>query len=101
MKSKNQIVVVEVNKYKGFTYWVTLNRSGFFCAYILVPEEHKLYGLNYDEVDIDCHGGLTYNGSGYQFVGKDYFVNNKIEKFPLYKGWVFGMDLHTITIALI
>lgn len=30
------------------------------CAYVELPKEHKYYGRYYDDIDIVCHGGLTY-----------------------------------------
>lgn len=44
------------------------------CAYVCLPKNDKFYGLPYDEIDIDCHGGLTY-GSFQQnefWIGWDY-----------------------------
>ena len=34
------------------------------CAYIGVPDGHPLAGFEYDDVPIDCHGGLTFSGGG-------------------------------------
>jgi hypothetical protein len=36
-------------------------RHGSWCAYVGVPREHPLYGKEYDEVDLDFHGGLSYS----------------------------------------
>jgi len=33
---------------------------GHRCGYIAIPKGHKLYGKDYDEIDISVHGGLTY-----------------------------------------
>ena len=32
---------------------------GAWCAYVGVPEGHPAYGQDYDDVDVDAHGGLT------------------------------------------
>lgn len=49
------------------------------CAYIGVPEGHPFYGKEYDELDIDCHGGLTFASGpykqwpeGFWWLGWDY-----------------------------
>lgn len=50
------------------------------CAYVGVPEGHKLYGVDYYKPDIQCHGGLTFSDkggdkrypSGWWFFGWDY-----------------------------
>jgi hypothetical protein len=34
------------------------------CAYIGIPESHPLAGHDYENVPLDCHGGLTFAGSG-------------------------------------
>jgi hypothetical protein len=36
--------------------------SDWWCGYVQIPEGHKFYGKYYDDVDIDCHGGLTFAG---------------------------------------
>lgn len=30
------------------------------CAYVTLPKDHKYTDEDYDEIDIDVHGGLTY-----------------------------------------
>jgi hypothetical protein len=50
------------------------------CGYIGVRKGNPIYGLDYDDVDIDCHGGLTFakegDGekwpTGYWWYGWDY-----------------------------
>ena len=37
--------------------------SGHLCGYVGVAEGHPFYGSDYDEPDIDIHGGLTYAAS--------------------------------------
>lgn len=34
------------------------------CAYVGVPIDHPLAGKDYDDVPLDCHGGLTFAGQG-------------------------------------
>lgn len=35
---------------------------GHRCGYIEIPLDHKYYGVDYDDVNIDIHGGWTYSG---------------------------------------
>lgn len=35
--------------------------GGHLCGYIRVPESHCFYGKNYNEIEIDVHGALTYS----------------------------------------
>jgi hypothetical protein len=29
-------------------------------GYVLLPDNHPFYGKDYDEIDVDAHGGITY-----------------------------------------
>lgn len=53
------------------------------CAYIGVPKEHPLYGVDYEKVPVDCHGGLTFSEEG-----------GSTDKIPSLKSgyWWFGWD---------
>ena len=62
--------------YKGFDYYV-LNLGTHPCAYIDVTET-LLNGKEYDDIDVQCHGGLTYS--------RDYLTT--VDK----KGWFIGWD---------
>lgn len=50
-------------EYKGFPCVVVMQALGFRTGYVGIPKGHKLYGVNYGDVDIDCHGGLTYSSN--------------------------------------
>ena len=34
------------------------------CAYVGIPESHPLAGHSYDDLPIECHGGLTFSQLG-------------------------------------
>jgi hypothetical protein len=34
--------------------------SGFANGYILLPPTHKYFGVDYDDIPVDVHGGLTF-----------------------------------------
>lgn len=53
-------VVERVFAANGYQCVVLFQSLGHRCGYVGVPERHPCYGKSYDEVDIDCHGGLTY-----------------------------------------
>lgn len=36
------------------------NGAGALCGYVGVPADHPYYGQDYDNVDVEVHGGLTY-----------------------------------------
>ena len=62
--------------YKGFDYYV-LNLGTHPCAYVDVTET-LLNGKEYDSIEIQCHGGLTYS--------RDYL--STVDK----QGWFIGWD---------
>ena len=37
------------------------NLAGCWCGYVGVPQAHPWFGKEYDTVDLDCHGGLTFS----------------------------------------
>jgi hypothetical protein len=44
----------------GFEWEVTANHSGFRCGYVRIPPAHPWYGVDYDDIAADVHGGLTF-----------------------------------------
>lgn len=46
----------------GFSCFVLRNHVGNWCGYVGVPREHPAYEQEYDDVNVDVHGGLTYAG---------------------------------------
>jgi len=42
-------------QYNGSMY------GGHLCGYVQVPEDHPYFGKDYNDCDIDVHGGLTYS----------------------------------------
>ena len=67
---------IAAGTYKNFDYYV-LNLKMHPTAYVDVSDS-LLNGICYDEIDIYCHGGLTYSESTLDTVDK--------------KGWFIGWD---------
>jgi len=63
-------------KLRGYTIG---RKSGYGCGYVGVPTEHPWYGKDYDQIDADVHGGLTWSADyvggdpkdGYWWIGFD------------------------------
>ena len=62
----------------GYNFYI-ISFGNYPCAYVEIPENSKFYGLLYDELDIDVHGGLTYSSNHLNrvkenswFIGWDY-----------------------------
>lgn len=64
-------------KYKGYDCAVIFQLGGYRCGYVNVPKGHKCYKVDYPNIDILVHGGLTYSSS--ELVGHK-------------KGWWIGFD---------
>jgi len=49
---------------------------GHRCGYVGLPKDHKCNGLDYHDVDIDVHGGLTYasNSNTYPIEDDRYWL---------------------------
>ena len=71
--------ILDMGEYKGYRYYV-MNLGTHPCAYVEIPKGHKYFGINEDDANIDCHGGLTY-ASDYLCVGEN----------PIH-GWFIGWD---------
>lgn len=37
------------------------------CAYVGIPLDHPLTNIDYDNLPVECHGGLTFSGKGDSF----------------------------------
>jgi len=48
-------------KYKGFPCLIVRNHMGVLCGYVGVPSNHPYYQMNYEEIPLEVHGGLTYS----------------------------------------
>jgi hypothetical protein len=46
--------------HEGYEWEITGNRMGYRCGYVRVPQGHPWHGQDYDSIDADVHGGLTF-----------------------------------------
>lgn len=52
-----------MNNIKSFikkNTWLPMMETGWGNGYVVIPEGHKLNGIDYDELPFDAHGGLTF-----------------------------------------
>ena len=66
--------ILDEGFYNGFHY-IICSYGTHPCAYVQVPETHDFYGMPYDDIEVDCHGGLTYGRfakNGTYWIGWDY-----------------------------
>ncbi|MDE6833340.1 MAG: hypothetical protein K2J39_03695 [Ruminococcus sp.] len=77
-KNKSVAELLDSGTYKDYEYAI-VSRGFSPCAYVKLPEGHTYYGLDYDDIPVECHGGLTYS---------DYYIDG----MPSGSGWWIGWD---------
>lgn len=55
--------ILDEGHYKQYHYAI-VSLGSHPCAYVELPENHQFYEKFYDDIPIECHGGLTYSGRG-------------------------------------
>lgn len=70
----DQYAIESVSEYRGFKYVIALMSMGHRCGYIAIPKDHELYGKDYNELLLDCHGGLTYSDDGYPLDDGNWYI---------------------------
>ena len=61
----------------GFDYYVVNQGGSHPCAYVVLPKGHVFNGVPYDDIPVECHGGLTYGASelrGVKVEDGDYVI---------------------------
>lgn len=53
-------IVEERFEYKGFSCVVLFLPWGYRCGYVGLPSNNEYYNVDYMNIPVDCHGGLTY-----------------------------------------
>lgn len=66
----NKPVVESRFEYRGYPCIVIFQPLGHRCGCVGLPEKNRFYGLDYNEIDVNCHGGLTYS-SNHLYEQKD------------------------------
>lgn len=56
-----------VSLLKGIRF-IVVSLHSHFTAYLGIHESHPLAGESYDNLNIDCHGGLTFSGEGNESI---------------------------------
>lgn len=64
---------------------------GNWCGYVGVPEGHPYFMKEYGDVDVACHGGLTFSGSCAE-DGSDHGICHVVEPGESDRVWWLGFD---------
>ena len=64
--TKNREEIVRATDWRKDGVWVIVLSTGgrHFCTYVGVPVDHPIAGYDYENITIDCHGGLTFADKG-------------------------------------
>lgn len=84
MQNNSEIAKEGKGVYKGYDFLIKHAFNTHYCAYVRIPEGHKFYGIPYDDIDIDCHGGLTFGSF------TNYFSPLKNSKSGYWIGWDYA-----------
>jgi hypothetical protein len=65
--------------------WLKFSPHGWGNGYVVIPKGHPLHGVDYTEIDVDVHGGLTFS---------DFAKDLDWPEIPkgCKTGWVVGFD---------
>ena len=65
--------IIESGEEKGFQFAIREN-SIYVCSYVALPKGHKYFNIDYGDIPLLCHGGLTfgYRSEEYHVIGWDY-----------------------------
>lgn len=58
--TKHPDALLAKGEHLGFEWEVTNNGIGYRCGYVRVPLGHPWHGKDYDDIDVEVHGGLTF-----------------------------------------
>lgn len=77
--------IIEKSFYKGFGYCI-VNYGTYPCCYVALESSHPYYEKFMDDINLQCHGGITFTDYGFDSRGG---VNEVIFSDKL---WVLGWD---------
>jgi hypothetical protein len=60
IKVRHPELVLAEGEHVGFEWIVVHNRLAFRCGYVRVPKGHPWHGKDYDQIEAEVHGGLTF-----------------------------------------
>ena len=82
--TEHKCEILDKSIYKGYQYAI-VSRGRFPCCYIALEKGDRYYEVEYEDIDIYCHGGFTYSEHG--LISTPFFTRIFGEEF-----WVIGWD---------
>lgn len=81
------------DKMTSFPCLIVRNGGGSLCGYVGVPLGHPLYGVDYNDLDMGVHGGLTFAGKCQEDQEDDgHGVCHKVDPDESDNVWWLGFD---------
>jgi len=68
--------------------WLNFTSHGWGNGYVVIPEGHKLHGIDYNDIDVSVHGGLTFSALADSDMVDDW---DELSEGDL-GSWVVGFD---------
>lgn len=95
-KKEHEKDVLHKGNYKGFDFAI-ISYGTHPCAYVKLPNEHKYFGKNYDDIPIECHCGLTYSDSNLlpDLFESGWWIGWDYAHCYDYSGYMMGFDSFT------
>lgn len=72
---------------------IVRNRYGALCGYVGVPSTHPAYGKDYDDQNVDVHGGLSYAAACRENEDPAHGICHVPEPGRAHDIWWFGFDM--------
>lgn len=84
-------------EYERNPHSLFIMRCGYANGYVAVPPEHPAYGRNYEDVEVDIHGGLTFGVKKSSIVNPEWWNDVEPLGFDAVSQipddyWIFGFD---------
>ena len=83
-------IILDKGTYKGFNY-VIVNYGTHPCCYVAISQGHKFFEKDYFDIDVDCHGGLTFSDYRDFGNGKEYYIGWDYAHYGDYSG-IYELD---------
>lgn len=94
-EKEGKIELLYKDVYKNYKYYI-LNLGTHPTAYIEIPKDHKYYKKDYDRIDLNVHGGLTYSDNELMSVkSNSWFIGWDYAHYNDYCGFYEGTDIDT------
>lgn len=94
--NSRKIYPIDVDTYNGYTYAILNIHGSHPCCYVKLPSNHRLAKIaleNYDELEISCHGGITYAEDHLNLIRHFDLIEDKwIDILSDYSGVWIGWD---------